>query len=84
MPDIGFNRSDAAVIHRICGAAERIGQGGHFNRITQIGAGAMAFDIVDGVGGHTRHRLRLGNCGGLPINRRGQIAGLGGPVIIDR
>ena len=83
MADIRLDASDAREARVGGGAAEGLGQGGDLDRVAQIGAGAVAFDVVDGVGGHARDFQRLGHAGGLTFDRGGEVARLGRAVIVD-
>ena len=84
MPDVGLDRADAASADRLGRFAEGRGQRRHLDRVAQIGAGAVAFDVGNLVRGDAGHRLRLGNGLGLAIDRRGQIAGFGRAIVVDR
>ena len=68
MPDIGLHRSDPAEPGRVGRLAERLGQRGHLDRIAQIGAGAVAFDVIHRLGRHARNRLCLGHRRRLPVD----------------
>ena len=82
--DVGLDRTDAA--KGVVGRAfpKRLGEGGDFDRVAQVGAGAVAFHVVDGVGAHASHRLRLGDGLGLSVHAGGQVTSLGGAVVVDR
>ena len=84
MADIRLHAADAAEPLGPRGAPEGVGQRRDLDRVAQIGAGAVAFDIVDGVCGGSGDGLRFGNRFGLTANRGRQVARLVGPVIIDR
>ena len=83
MPDVGFHRPNPAGPHRIRRLAEGLAQRRDLNRIAQIGARAVTFDIAHALGIHPRHSLRLGNATRLPIHRRRQIPGLRRAVVVD-
>ena len=83
MADIGLDRPDPAEPGLVGGFLKGLGQRGHFDRVAQIGAGAVAFDIVDRVGGGLGDHLRLGDGFGLTVDRGRQIARLGRAVVVD-
>ena len=84
MADIRLDRSDPAKPAPRCVAGIGLGQGRHLDRVAQIGAGAVAFDVTDAVGAHLRvvegraHRRRL------PVDRRGEVARFRGTIVVDR
>ena len=82
--DVGFDRADATEAGLGRGGLKRLRERGHFDRITQVGAGAVAFHIVNGVGAHASHRLSLGDGLGLPVHTGRQVSGLGRAVVVDR
>ena len=84
MADVGFDRSDPAIALCIGAIAVGIGEGGNLNGVADIGAGAVAFDVIDGFRVHPRSRQRLAHCCGLSIHRRGQISRLGRTIVVDR
>ena len=84
MADVGFHRPDPAEARLIGGFAERLCQGRDLNRVAQIGAGAVAFDVIDGVRRRIRNCQRLGNRGGLSVDRRRQITCLGRTIVVHR
>ena len=84
VPDIGLDRTDPAGAHGIGRLAERLRQCGNLDRVAQIGAGAVALDITDGIRRDACHGLRLGNRAGLPFDRRRKIPRLRGPIVVDR
>src|SRR5438094_9877017 len=54
VPDIRLDRADGTIADLIRLPTKRFGEGGYFDGITQLGGGAMRFDITD--------RLRLNSC----------------------
>ena len=84
MPDIRLDRSDPAMPDLVACGVKGLRQGSHLNRITKIGARAMAFDIVDAVGCHARDGVCFCNGVSLPLHRGCQIARFGRTVIVDR
>ena len=84
MADVGLDGADAAEILglRLCPVG--LCQGGHLDRVAQIGAGAVAFDHADALRRHARIIERAGDGCCLPVDRRGQIARLGRAVVVDR
>ena len=84
MADVGLDRADAAEPARLGRLAEGRGQRRHLDRIAEIGAGAVAFDIADRPRPDPRHRMGLGDGARLPVDARRQIARLGRAVVVDR
>ena len=82
--DVGFHRPDAAEAGVLGPLPEGLGQRRHLDGVAQIGAGAVAFDVIDRVRRHIGHRLRLGDAAGLTIDRGRQIPGLLRAVVVDR
>ena len=81
--DVGLDRADAAEARFRRGFLKGLRQCSHFDRVAQVGAGAMAFHVVDGVCAHACHSLRFGNRLGLAIHAGRQVARLGGTVVVD-
>ena len=84
MADVGFHRPDPAEARLIGGLAKRLCQCRDLNRVAQIGAGAVAFNVIDGVRRCIGYCQRLGNRGGLSVDRRRQIARFGCAIVVDR
>ena len=83
MADIRLHAADAGKAGLCSGAAEGFGQGCDFDRVAQIGAGPVAFDVIHRVGGHAADLHRFGNAGRLTFDRGGKVARLGSPVVVD-
>ena len=64
MPDVGLDRTDTAEIGCIGALPEGLRKCGNLDRITEVGAGAVAFHIADAFCGHPRviQRTRDGRC----------------------
>ena len=87
MGQVGFNRPEPQGMIRVAALSQHRAQGGGFDRVAQLRAGAVAIDIVHlprqppGLGvGPAQHRLLSGPAGG------GHAVGaavLGGPVATD-
>ncbi len=82
MPDVGLYAADTAGAHGLGALGKTLGQRGNLDRIAQIGARPVAFDIVYRVGGDTGDGLRLGHAAGLTLNRRRKIPCLGRTIIV--
>ena len=63
--DVGFYRSDGTMPDTVTRRAKPLLQRRNFDRVTQIGARAVAFDIIDTVSRHTRPDMR--RCDGLGL-----------------
>ncbi len=83
MADIALDRPDIAAAVRPARLAERLGQRLDFDRVAQIGARAMAFDVVDRIGGDAGHAHGLDRRTGLARDARCKIAGLLTAIIVD-
>ena len=83
MADIRLDRADAGPTAPLA-QGKGLGQGRNLDRVAQAGARSVAFDVVDGRGVDARDQMRLGHGGRLPLDRGGQIAGLGRTVVVDR
>ena len=83
MADIGLDRADPA--KSALGGLFPVGlcQGRHLDRVAQIGAGAVALDVVNGLGGHIRRLQRGADRLRLTADRGRQISGLVGAIIVD-
>ena len=68
MADIGLDRADAAEPGLVGGFLEGLRQSGNLDGIAQIGAGAVAFDVVNRVGVDASHGLRFGHGCGLTLH----------------
>jgi hypothetical protein len=66
------------------GSAERAGQGGKLDRITQRGRGAVRLDVVDGVRGYLGHVQRLGDHLGLAGDARRGVPDPRRTVVVHR
>ena len=84
MANIAFDRADPAEILGIGCSAEGIRQGGHFDRVADIGSGAVAFDIVNRVCVNACGLMGRSNRIRLPADRRCKITCFVSPVIVDR
>ncbi len=84
MADIGLDAADAAEIRGLGRLAERLRQRRHLDGIAQIGAGAVALDVIHRVGGDPGHGLRLGHRRRLPVHGGREIARLGRAVVVHR
>jgi hypothetical protein len=80
--DVGLDRPEPAVPAALGGFAKRLGQRRHFDRVAEVGAGAVAFDVVDGIRRDVRDGERLchGRC--LPVHARRQVPRLGCAVVV--
>ena len=83
MPDIGFDRPNPAIARFVGGFAKGFGQRGDLDRVAQIGACAVAFDIINRIGANPCQPMGLGNGRSLSVHAGGEIAGFGGTIIID-
>ncbi len=81
--DVGFHAADFAKTGFVGGFLKGMCQGRDFDRIAEICACAVAFDIVNRVGCDIRHSMCLGYGCRLSINGWGQIPRLVRPVIVD-
>ena len=82
--NVGFDRPDTAKARGVGAVAVGFRQSGDLDRVAKIGAGAVAFDIVNGFGRCLCCVQRLADGLGLAADRGCKVARLIGPVVIDR
>ena len=74
VPDVGLDRADGAEAAARRARMERLGQGGDFNRIAEIGARPVRLDVRDAVGAHAGEGMRQENGLGLSLHARCGVA----------
>jgi hypothetical protein len=82
--DVGLYTADPGEAFGVGRAPERFGQRGDLDGIAEIGAGAVAFDVIDGFRRGSGDGEGGGDAGGLPLDRGGQVARFGSTVVVDR
>ena len=60
------------------------GQRRDLDRVAEMGAGAVALDILDRIRVNAGEAVRLDDRRGLPVDARREVAGLAAAVVVDR
>ncbi len=83
MADVGLHRADTAEPALVGGLPERLSQRLDLDRVAEVGARAMAFDVADAVGLDARQRLRLDDGFRLSGDAGREVARLARAVVVD-
>src|SRR5690348_11101494 len=83
MPNIGLDRTNGTPTHLIRAAAEGFGQGGYFYGISQLGGGAVCFDVVDALRINACLLLSSYHHISLSIDTGSGVADFEGTIVID-
>ena len=82
--DVRFDRTDGAKLLLVRGHAEGAGDTGDFDRVAEMGSGAVRLDVADGFRIDVRQQLRHSDRFGLTLDAWGGVPDLERPIVVDR